>query len=152
MNRLRGVILSLGIAWAVAGAPWQSLTNCTLVEDRNNDGDSFRVRSGTNVFVARLYAVDCPETKASLKARVNDQAAHWQTNAAGVLSLGTVAAEFTRTNLAAGAFAVRHRGTRTLSGGRIYAYVTLADGRDLGGLLLTNGLARKLGFDPLGKM
>lgn len=151
MNPLRLALLLL-LAGRVTAAPppppWMTWTHCTLVADPRNDGDSFRVAHGTNVLVLRLYAVDCPETTKSLKARVADQAAHWRTNTAGVLALGQVAAEFTRTNLAAASFVITTRGAHTPSGGRVTGYVTLPDGRDLGQLLLTNGLARAHGYDP----
>lgn len=148
MKRRLAIGLLISIP-ALAAEPWQTWTNCAYVADRHNDGDSFRLTHGTNLMVLRLYAVDCPETTRSLRSRVADQAAHWQTNTEGVVALGAVAAEFTRTNLLAAPFVVTHRATPTLSGGRIYGYVTLADGRDLGNTLLTNRLARPLGFDPL---
>jgi endonuclease YncB( thermonuclease family) len=142
-----GLLLGSGQGTA-APPPWQTWTNCTLIEDAHNDGDSFRVAHGTNRLVLRLYAVDCPETTRSLKARVADQAKHWGTNTAGVLALGARATEFTRTNLAAAPFTIITRGAHTPSGGRVTGYVTLTNGHDLGAVLLTNGLARVHGYDP----
>lgn len=132
-----------------APKPWQVWTNVTLVDHPHNDGDSFRARLGTNEFTLRLYAVDCPETTATLKDRLAEQARHWSVTVLEVRALGHRAAEFSRTNLLAGPFTVRTRDEHTLSGGRRYAYVRLADGRDLGEALLGAGLGRAKGFAPV---
>lgn len=133
------------VAALVLGAtpkPVERWEGCEYVPHRNNDGDSFRVKHGAKVFVIRLQGVDCPETQASLKARLADQSKHWKTNAAGVIALGKRAADFTRTNLAAGPFTVTTRRTKVFGSVRIYGEVTLPDGRDLGASLLAADLAR----------
>ena len=56
---------------------WVTLTNCQLVASEYNDGDSFRIRSGTNEFIARLYFVDAPETNLRYAERTREQAEHF---------------------------------------------------------------------------
>lgn len=133
----------LGAGLLMAAKPVEVMPGCTLVDHKNNDGDSFRVRRGTNEFVLRLEQVDCPETQKSMKARIKDQAKHWRTNEAGVIALGRQATEFSRTNLLAGPFTVRTRHTKVFGGPRIYGDVELSDGLDLGKALLKAGLARE---------
>ncbi len=48
------------------------LTNCQYLAQANNDGDSFRVRAGTNEFLMRLYFVDGPETNLKRFSRRNN--------------------------------------------------------------------------------
>ena len=47
---------------AAKAKKWEKLSACHYVEDKNNDGDSFRVKCGEKDFVLRLYFVDAPET------------------------------------------------------------------------------------------
>lgn len=130
-----------------APASWQTWEECTLVPHANNDGDSFRIRHGTNVVVVRLYGVDCPETRLALKERIEDQRKYWSLpDAASVVALGRRATDFTRTNLLAAPFTVRTRGTRVYGGPRVYGQVTLGDGRRLDVLLLKARLAKKRGL------
>jgi hypothetical protein len=58
------LLLSVVLAqsWAAEPKKWVTLTNCQYVDGKDNDGDSFRVRCGTNEFIVRLYFVDAPET------------------------------------------------------------------------------------------
>ena len=83
---------------------YETYTGCTLVEDRTNDGDSFRVKlpSGRTE-VIRLYFVDCPESAFKTYsggqnnyARIDDQA----TDMGGItpqqaVEIGEKAKEFT---------------------------------------------------------
>lgn len=141
---MKPLLLTLLICLTASAAkPVETWTGCTLVEHKNNDGDSFRVRHGKREFVLRLEGIDCPETQRSMKARIADQAKHWKTNADGVIALGKQAAEFSRTNLLAGPFTVTTRGIKVFGGPRIYGRVKLSDGRDLGRSLVKAGLARE---------
>jgi hypothetical protein len=76
--------LAAWTAFAAEPKPWEKLTDpsdpesflrtlspqderagrpgCQSVANTENDGDSFRVRSGDKEFLARLYFVDAPET------------------------------------------------------------------------------------------
>src|SRR6185503_13552166 len=56
---------------------WLTLTGCTYVAHKNNDGDSFHVRCGADEFVLRLYFVDTPETNMTYGNRTQEQAAHF---------------------------------------------------------------------------
>src|SRR6266567_3080700 len=56
---------------------WVTLTNCQYVEARENDGDSFRVRAGTNEFILRLYFVDAPECNLRYPERTHEQSQHF---------------------------------------------------------------------------
>jgi endonuclease YncB( thermonuclease family) len=53
------------------------LANCQYVANPSNDGDSFRVRSGTNEFIVRLYFVDAPETNLLYAERTREQSEYF---------------------------------------------------------------------------
>src|SRR5437879_3478153 len=65
----------LFICWTGFGAQrkWVKLTDCRYVEQAYNDGDSFRVKTGTNEFNLRLYYVDAPETTLRYPERTREQ-------------------------------------------------------------------------------
>src|SRR6266446_3344735 len=56
---------------------WVKLTDCRYVDGPDNDGDSFRVRSGDKEFTARLYYVDAPETNLRQGERTHDQSLYF---------------------------------------------------------------------------
>src|SRR6185312_7195986 len=56
---------------------WVKLADCSYVAGRYNDGDSFRVRSGTNEFILRLYFVDAPETNLRYPERTREQSEYF---------------------------------------------------------------------------
>src|SRR5260370_41320749 len=64
-----GAVVSLG----ADSKQWVMLTNCQYLANAENDGDSFRVRSGTNEFLLRLYFVDAPETNLRYPERTREQ-------------------------------------------------------------------------------
>lgn len=151
-----GALLFL-CASIAAGAPggWQSFPNARLAAGDFADGDSFPVeiqRDGkSETIIARLYFVDCPETigdTESDRKRVLEQMRYFgQPSPAEVLEAGRNAREFTAKALAAPftletAFAAAPGRSRTT---RFYALVRLANGRDLGGELVSAGLARSRG-------
>ena len=56
---------------------WVMLTNCQYLAHADNDGDSFRVREGTNEFLLRLYFVDTPETNLRYAERTREQSEYF---------------------------------------------------------------------------
>src|SRR5207237_8076085 len=78
-------VLLVGLLFAPVGQPasagdckeWVKLTDYHYVEGKDNDGDSFRVRSGDKEFTARLYYVDAPETNLLQGDRTRDQSLHF---------------------------------------------------------------------------
>jgi len=95
----RSLIISIflcviaGASYARESKPWVTLTNCQYVVTKYNDGDSFRVRSGTNEFTLRLYYVDAPETTMSYPERVHQQSEHFGITMDEALKVGTQAKE-----------------------------------------------------------
>lgn len=128
---------------------WVPLTNCQYVAAKDNDGDSFHVRCGTNEFNLRLYFVDAPETNLRYPERTREQSEHFgvtldETLKAGAKARGTVQeilrepfVVWTRWATAAG----RGRGPR------YYALVEVG-GKGLAEVLVSQGLARTKGVFP----
>ena len=124
-----------------------------LVEADSNDGDSFTVAfpDGSGYHV-RLYYVDCPEsycpTRASEQARVREQTGYF--GLSGIeqtIAWGRKASGYTK-QLLAKPFVVYTSHARAGSG-RIYAFVTTSEGKDLARELLAKGLARNIGVRRL---
>jgi competence protein ComEA len=101
--------------------------------------------------VVRLYFVDCPETSATTETdqrRVREQSSYFGLDDHRItMGFGRRAAEEVREVLQK-PFTVHTAFARALGRSakpRIYAFVTLADGRDLGEHLVAAGLARSHG-------
>ncbi len=113
------------------------------------DGDSFKVQAAGRELHLRLYYVDCLETSAAgfLGERVRQQQNYFAlTHHGSVLQLGKQAAEFTQRVLAR-PFTI-HTSYAKAPGSssiRYYAFVETHDGKDLGHLLVAQGLARIYG-------
>ena len=129
----------------------QKLSEAELIEDPDNDGDSFRIQAGGKEVRVRLYFVDCPEkTAGSLGApeRIEEQANYFGVTApARMVWHGAKAAAFVKQRLSR-PFTVHTAWAQapgSSSPGRIYGFVTTADGKDLGSLLVELGLARSKG-------
>lgn len=129
----------------------KSLPNARLQANANNDGDSLSVSAGDAEFIIRLYFADCPETGANAPSdtrRIREQARYFGLpNAERVIHFGQEAKNFT-TQALAKPFTIHTAGARAPGRsrkGRIYAFVTTADGDDLATLLVKNGLARPHG-------
>jgi DNA uptake protein ComE-like DNA-binding protein len=143
--------LALCLSLSLSAAPLTTLSNATLVASASNDGDSFHVAIGTTQLVVRLYAVDCAEASASsiTLLRVREQMRYFgHTNPALTVTYGAKAAAFARRALSR-PFSVHTIFASALGssgGGRVYAFVTTADGDDLGMLLVRKGLARTRGI------
>ena len=158
---LRFLLLALGCAAAPAfAAELDTLRNAVLVPARMNDGDSFQVRAGGREHHLRLYYVDCPETAYGSRGeleRIRDQQYHFGLeDPKDVVRFGKRAADYvaevlSRPFLIHTSYA-RAPGRSAM--GRIYAFIETSDGRDLGRLLVRQGLARVHGKtrpDPKGR-
>jgi endonuclease YncB( thermonuclease family) len=125
---------------------WESFEKCTYLENTSNDGDSFQVRHGKKTLHVRLYFVDAPETNLADPERVIEQSQHFGITQAATLQAGKKAAEVTRQFLSQ-SFTVHTRWT--VAGGRSrqprYYAIVAVSGRDLGELLVSQGLARTKG-------
>ena len=152
MKRLVAV-LTLALATAAAGQELQKFEGCRMVDSDWADGDSFPVKlpDGQEI-VLRLYYVDCNETSATTETdqrRVRGQSSyfgiddHQVTLASGRLAAGEVRKLLTEPFTVHTAFAAAPgRSAKP----RTYGFVTLADGRDLGEVLVGDGLARSFGL------
>jgi endonuclease YncB( thermonuclease family) len=125
---------------------WETFEKCTYVENASNDGDSFQVRHGKRTLHVRLYFVDAPETNLADPERVLEQGHHFGITQAATLQAGKKAAEVTRQALSQ-PFTVHTRWT--VAGGRSrqsrFYCIVAPSGRDLGELLVGQGLARTKG-------
>ena len=130
---------------------WDTLTNCRLVENESNDGDSFHVQADGKERIFRLYFVDTPEAEDGgyVTERVAQQAQEFGISEEESVEMGKKAAAFTRAVLSR-PFKVTTRGQNAMGASRLkreYAFVTTADGEDLGEMLVYRGLARSFGED-----
>ena len=122
-------------------------TNCQLIPNPSNDGDSFHVRAGNiknRTYLFRLYFIDTPEDDRSLPERLQEQADYFGIdNIDDVVKAGKEATRFTQNFLKNG-FTVNSRLSDALGRSkkkRDYAMI-YANGQDLGLELVRNGLAR----------
>ena len=144
--------LFIAIASAAFGQELQKFKNCSLVEAGWSDGDSFPVKlpDGKEI-VLRLYYVDCNEVAAATETdqrRVRDQSSYFGIDDHQVtLEFGRRAADELK-KLLAKPFTV-HTAFASAPGRsakpRTYGFVTLSDGRDLGEVLVGEGVARSYG-------
>jgi competence protein ComEA len=151
MKRL-AAFLFLGLAAVSVAQELQKFENSRAVAAAWADGDSFAVAlpNGKEI-VLRLYYVDCNETSAGTETdqrRVRDQSSYFGIDDHRVtMDFGRRAAERVR-ELLAKPFTV-HTAFATAPGRsakpRNYGFITLSDGRDLGEVLVGEGLARSFG-------
>ena len=152
MTRFPAALLLLGLVAAASGQELQKFENCSLVEAGWSDGDSFPVNlpDGKEI-VLRLYYVDCNEVAAATETdqrRVRDQSSYFGIDDHQVtLEFGRRATDEVK-KLLAMPFTVQ-TAFATAPGRsakpRTYGFVTLSDGRDLGEVLVDEGLARSYG-------
>jgi DNA uptake protein ComE-like DNA-binding protein len=141
---LGGVIIATTSNFSAALKDWERLENCQLVPSSANDGDSFHVRCKGTEYVVRLYMVDAPETKSVSPERLIEQAQYFGIDVPHVIEVGKQATSFVQKELSEPFTVI----TRRASGmgrsdiQRFYAFVQTKTGRDLGELLVANGLAR----------
>lgn len=160
------VRIVLCFAWflpvTAAPEPLQKFNNCTFVPTGWADGDSFRIKTATgDEHTIRLYGVDCLELHVAGNdrnlTRLREQRRYFGITDAGknneesmkiASALAQEAADFTAKSLHA-PFTLH---TRFSNGGgdpdfkRILGFITLADGNDLGSVLVQQGLARAQGI------
>ena len=145
------LLLSLGVApsWAVESRAWVMLSNCEYVAAKDNDGDSFSVRSDTNEFTLRLYYVDAPETTLTYPERVRQQSEHFGITLDETLKAGAKAKERVQ-ELLRKPFIVRTRWATAAGRGRETRYYGLVEvgGKSLAETLVSEGLARARGVAP----
>ena len=135
-----------GASYASESKLWVTLTNCEYVVTKYNDGDSFRVRSGTNEFTLRLYYVDAPETTMSYPERVHQQSEHFGITMDETLKVGAQAKERVQ-ELLREPFIVRTRWASAAGRGRetrYYGFVEVG-GKSLAEVLVSEGLAQAKG-------
>lgn len=127
-----------------ASGTWEKFENCTLMEDRANDGDSFILRHGGESHTFRLYFADCAEKyRSDLNAeRLAQQAAHFGgISVESVVATGQEARDVSLALLRSGPVTLETRWEEVYDSGRYYAFVR-ASGKDLAELLISKGLAR----------
>ena len=156
MPRLSHVIavtlLLLVAPWPSGAAErreWVSLTNCQYVAAKDNDGDSFRVRCGTNEFTLRLYFVDAPETNLRYPERTREQSEHFGVTLDETMKAGAKAKD-TVQEILRDPFVVRTRWASAAGRGKETRYYALVEvgGQSLAEVLVSQGLARTKGVSP----
>lgn len=153
-NSLALFLTLFGLAGGTARAQGlEEIGPCTFVATDWADGDSFLVKlpDGKET-VFRLYFVDCIEqsvSDTSDKRRLREQSRYFGvTDYLTAVEHGKKAAAFTADALSR-PFTIHtaYADARGRSGKpRFYAFVRTAEGRDLGHLLVENGLARAFGL------
>ena len=133
-------------------ADLQMFANASLINDSVNDGDSFLVEANGKSFHVRLYLVDCPETFIAFKSdaqRVREQTRYFGlSDATRTIHFGNEAKNFTE-HVLLKPFTVHTAFANALGRspkGRVYGFITTADGNDLASLLVKNGFARTHGI------
>jgi endonuclease YncB( thermonuclease family) len=129
---------------------WLTFTNCTYLEAKADDGDSFFVLVDGTKRMLRLYYVDCPESSdqpAYMAERLAAQAEHFGCTPAEALAAGkeataTVAKWLEKPFTVQTHYAVAPGRSRLP---RYYAVLKTADGKDVGEELLKAGMARANG-------
>ena len=133
-------------------ADLQMFSNGRLINDPANDGDSFLVEVNGKSFHVRLYFVDCPETLIAFTGdaqRVREQTRYFGlSDAKRTIHFGNEAKTFVD-HVLVKPFTVHTVFASALgrsSKGRVYGFITTADGNDLASLLVKNGFARTHGI------
>jgi competence protein ComEA len=155
---IRLLVLVAVVACAHADSGLQTFTKCRFVESPWADGDSFAVLlpDGRQITV-RLYGADCVEADVNNESdarRLRAQRRYFGIGGGEAPASIAQAREFGReasrrvAELLAKPFTIHTtfsdaRGAS--ASGRVYAFVTTSDGRDLAALLVEEGLARAFG-------
>ncbi len=128
---------------------WVKLTDCHYVDALDNDGDSFRIRGGDKEFTARLYYVDAPETNLRQGDRTHDQSLYFGITLDETMKAGEKAKQRTK-ELLQKPFVIWTRWATAGGRGRESRYYVIVeiDGKSLGEILVTEGLARTKGVTP----
>ena len=133
-------------------ADLQTFSNARLTNNPANDGDSFLVEANGKSFHVRLYFVDCPESSISSKSdaqRVREQTRYFGLpDVTRTIHFAEKAKAFVEHALVK-PFTVHTAFASALGRsfkGRVYGFITTADGNDLASLLVKNGFARTRGI------
>src|SRR5207245_6026853 len=128
---------------------WVKLIDSHYVDAPDNDGDSFRVRGGDKEFTARLYYVDAPETNLRQGDRTHDQSIHFGITLDETMKAGEKAKQRTK-ELLQKPFLIWTRWATAGGRGRESRYYVIVeiDGKSLGEILVSEGLARTKGKAP----
>jgi len=143
------LLLAAASIWAGERKEWVTLTDCQYIDGPDNDGDSFRMRGGTKEFTARLYYVDAPETNLKQAERTREQSLHFGITLDETMKAGVKAKDRVR-ELLKKPFMVWTRWAIAGGRGRESRYYVMieVDGKNLGEILLSEGLARTKGTAP----
>ena len=138
-----------GQSWAGEKKEWVKLTDCHYVDAPFNDGDSFRVRGGDKEFTARLYYVDAPETNLQQPERTREQSIYFGITLDETMKAGEKAKQRTK-ELLQKPFLIWTRWATAGGRGRESRYYVIVevDGKNLGEILVSEGLARVKGVAP----
>ena len=145
-------LLVLAAHWSSSAAQrreWVTLTTCQYVAVKDNDGDSFRVRCGTDEFNLRLYFVDAPETNLRYPERTREQSEYFGVTLDEAMKAGAKARETVQAMLRE-PFVVETRWASAAGRSResrYYAFVEVG-GKRLMEALVSHGLARTKGVFP----
>jgi len=129
---------------------YESFTGCQLVEHRQNDGDSFRVKlPDGRVEQFRLYYVDAPESDfrsyrggETNRARIHEQARELGISDQQAVEIGQRAKKLAHETLSRGSFTIQTRWDDPFNDRRYHAFVTPSKGPLLEETLVREGLAR----------
>lgn len=138
-------ILALDAA-AADRREWEQHSHCRYIDQRYNDGDSFKVSCGVKENILRLYYVDAPESNMSNSSRVAEQATYFGVTNTDVLATGEAATRRVR-ELLQEPFSVSTKWS--VAGGRskelrYYGLIEIG-GKRLAEILVSEGLARTKG-------
>ncbi len=145
-------VLMFGGIFPSFSADLQMFSNVRLVNDPQNDADSFVVIAAGKHLHVRLYFVDCPEISVSSNSdaqRVREQTRYFGlTSAERIIHFGNEAKAFVD-HILDKPFTVHTAFASALgrsAKGRVYGLITTSDGNDLASLLVKNGFARTHGI------
>lgn len=125
---------------------FETLSGCRLHDDRNNDGDSFKILHDGRVIELRLYFVDAPEKRLHQYngERIDHQGRYFgKLSRDQTISIGLKAKAHTERLLNSRPFHVVTRWQPVFESGRYYAFVFFDDnGEELSESLTREGLSR----------
>lgn len=141
------LFLSCCMVTVLPAAELETIENATLIEAGLNDGDSFKVKAAGKEQIFRLYYVDCPETTASKSEmnRILEQQYYFGLeDPKDVMRFGKQATEYVKQVLSHPftIYTSYAKAPGRSAMGRHYAFIKTHNGRDLGHLLVEQGLAR----------
>lgn len=134
----------------VATATYETFSSCQLIEHRQNDGDSFRVKlPDGRVEQFRLYYVDAPESDfrsyrggETNRERIHEQAGEFGITDEQAVEIGKKAKKLVHQTLSRGSFTVQTRWDDPFNDRRYHAFITPASGPLLEETLVREGLVR----------